>query len=68
VRGFITLVGAIFVCGGALYTRFQASGGSKLLKSKIMQNVSGPPSTAPIRETNGLAEVPVLDSALNRFV
>jgi hypothetical protein len=72
VRGPIILVAAIFVGGGAFFTlhckSFRESGGAKFLKSKIVQNVCSTPNAATVRETNGFAEVSVLDSVLNRFV
>jgi hypothetical protein len=72
LRGPIILAAAIFIVGGAFYTlhckSFRESGGAKFLKSKIVQNVCSPPNAATVRETSGFAEVPVLDSVLNRFV
>jgi hypothetical protein len=54
------------VSGGS--KSFRESGGAKFLKSKIVQNVRSPPNAATVRETNGFAEMSVLDSVLNRFV
>jgi hypothetical protein len=68
VRGSITLVGAIFVVSGALYTRFRAGGGSKLLEPEIMHHVSSPPNMPTIGKADWLTKMTIVDCTLNRLV